>query len=70
MIIPLLSEELYKLEFTDIVTPEMARAVGESCPNLKYLLIDVEPSEILRFAIPHICELSSLKILKIQYQRL
>jgi len=38
MINPLLSEELYKLEFTYIVTPEVARAVGESCPNLKYLL--------------------------------
>ena len=65
MINPLLSEELYKLKFTCIVTPEMARAVGESCPNLKYLLIDVEPNEILSSAISHICELSSLKILNI-----
>ena len=36
MINPLLSEELHMLDFRDIVTPEAVKAVGESCPNLKF----------------------------------
>ena len=39
MINSLLNEGLYKLEFEYIISPEVAKAVRESCPNLQFLRI-------------------------------
>ena len=60
----LLSEELCMLDFRDIVTLEAVKAIRETCTNLKYLQISIYSES----SILSICELSSLKILKIEHQ--
>jgi len=64
MINPLLSEELHMVDFRDIVTPEAVKAVGESCPNLKFLQISINSES----SILSICKFSSLKTLYIDLQ--
>jgi hypothetical protein len=65
MIDSLFSEALCKLSLSCVVTPETAKAIRESCPNIKFLQITIASEIFLSSIIPPICELSSLKTLKI-----
>ena len=44
----------------------MAKVIKEYCPNIYFLHIEIHSEEYLDSIIPPICELSSLKILKIR----
>ena len=58
------SEALLKLTLSDI-TPKIAKAIKESCPRIGSLDITICSEQLLDSIIPLICELSSLKFLRI-----
>ncbi|CAB4473932.1 uncharacterized protein OCT59_023426 [Rhizophagus irregularis] len=61
----LCNESLYKLSL-NIIAPETIKAVKESCPNLSFLHIKIFSEQDLDSMITLICEISSLKFLKIE----
>ncbi|RIA99193.1 hypothetical protein C1645_811658 [Glomus cerebriforme] len=58
-------DALLKLSL-DIITPETVKVIKESCPNIRFLHIKIFSDQSLDSTIPSICDLSSLKILKIE----
>ncbi|GBC06122.1 hypothetical protein RclHR1_06630011 [Rhizophagus clarus] len=65
MINLLCNESLNKLSL-NIIAPETLKLVKESCPNISFLHIKVFSDQYLDSMIPLICEISSLKVLKIE----
>jgi hypothetical protein len=59
------SESLVKLSL-NITAPETIKAVKESCPNISFLYIKIFSEQYLDTMIPLICEIPSLKFLKIE----
>jgi hypothetical protein len=65
MIKSLCSKSLNKLS-VNIIAPETVKAIKESCPNISFLHIKIFSDKYLDSMIPLICEISSLKVLKIE----
>ncbi|RIA87936.1 hypothetical protein C1645_827093 [Glomus cerebriforme] len=61
----LCNETLLKLTLWNI-TPEIAKIIKESCPNIRSLCIQFGTNNLFDSTIPIICQLKSLKILDIK----
>src|SRR4051812_45498535 len=54
----LFNKTLCKLSLNCAFTPEAAKVIRESCPNLKFLEITIDSKRFLSSTTPPICELS------------